>query len=87
MKFDHMTVGLDRYRRGRRGVMKMISPYDPNDLLSAHHNDARERHPSEQQRVVAALRRARRMQRWADRLQRLSNRMSRTARLRLARLP
>lgn len=62
----------------------MISPHD---LLSAYHHDARERRVTEQQRIALAVRRAQRMQRWADRLQRLSNRMARTARLRLARLP
>ena len=41
----------------------------------------------EHERVALELRRARRMQRWADRLDRLSRRMSRTAYLRLARLP
>ena len=41
----------------------------------------------EHERVALELRRARRMQRWADRLERLSRRMSRTAYLRLARLP
>lgn len=40
----------------------------------------------EHERVALELRRASRMQRWADRLDRLSRRMSRTAYLRLARL-
>lgn len=41
----------------------------------------------EHERVALELMRARRMQRWADRFDRLSRRMSRTAYLRLARLP
>jgi hypothetical protein len=41
----------------------------------------------EHERVALELMRARRMQRWADRFGRLSRRMSRTAYLRLARLP
>jgi hypothetical protein len=41
----------------------------------------------EHERVAMELRRARRMQRWAHRFDRLSRRMSRTAYLRLARLP
>jgi hypothetical protein len=41
----------------------------------------------EHERVALELMRARRMQRWADRFDRLSQRMSRTAYLRLARLP
>jgi hypothetical protein len=42
---------------------------------------------SEHERTALEVLRARRMQRWADRLSRISDRMSRTARLRLARLP
>jgi hypothetical protein len=41
----------------------------------------------EHERLALELMRARRMQRWADRFDRLSRRMSRTAYLRLARLP
>jgi hypothetical protein len=41
----------------------------------------------EHERLALELMRARRMQRWADRFDRLSRRMSRTAHLRLARLP
>jgi hypothetical protein len=41
----------------------------------------------EHERVALELMRARRMQRWADRFGRLSRRMSRTAYMRLARLP
>lgn len=62
----------------------MISPHD---LLAAHHQEARQRHLSDHERTALALRKAQRMQRWADRLRRLSERMSRTARLRMARLP
>lgn len=40
----------------------------------------------EHQRVALELRRARRMQRWANRLDQLSRHISRTAYLRLARL-
>lgn len=41
----------------------------------------------EHQRLAMELWRARRVQRWAERLDRLSQRMSRTAYLRLAKLP
>jgi hypothetical protein len=41
----------------------------------------------EHERLALELMRARRMQRWADRFDRLSRSMSRTAYLRLARLP
>ncbi len=52
------------------------APHDPHRHEVAEH-----------ERVALELTRARRMQRWADRLDRLSRRMSRTAYLRLARLP
>lgn len=62
-----------------------------HDNLEIHNKAVRHealRHEvGEHERVALELRRARRMQRWADRLSRLSQRMSRTAYLRLARLP
>lgn len=62
----------------------------PNDLeirVPAMRRVAAPHEFGEHERVAMELRRARRMQRWADRLDRLSQRMSRTAYLRLAKLP
>ena len=50
-------------------------------------HDLRRPEVGEHVRVALELTRARHMQRWADRFARLSRRMSRTAYLRLARLP
>ena len=55
--------------------------------LPATRRQAMRHEVGEHERVALELRRARRMQRWALRLDRLSQRMSRTAYLRLARLP
>jgi hypothetical protein len=62
----------------------------PSDLeirVSAMRRAAARHELGEHERVAIELRRARRLQRWADRLDRLSQRMSRTAYLRLAKLP
>lgn len=61
-----------------------------NDLeihLPAAPREAKRQAVGEHERVALELMRARRLQRWADRFDRLSRRMSRTAYLRLARLP
>ncbi len=55
--------------------------------IPAMRNAATRHELGEHERVALELRRARRLQRWAGRFDRLSQRMSRTAYLRLARLP
>jgi hypothetical protein len=57
----------------------------PDDLLRLYHREAG-RQVSDRERLVRSLRRAHRMQRWADRLARASQHMSRLAQVRVARL-
>lgn len=77
-----MTVSAGRYILQWRREMVIHTPNDLSMYLRVPQHEL-----GEHKRTALEVQRARRMQRWANRFSRLSRRMSRTAHLRLARLP
>lgn len=58
----------------------------PDHLLALHHTEAAGRHVAGTERAALAVRRARRLERWACRIRRMSDRLYQAARVRLARI-